>query len=101
MAVTTPAQAAEVALQSEQARQRELHDVRLLLVRPEFVRYVRRWIAASQCFTIPAGLPHDQVREHLGRADLGMKLWNEILAADPARLLDVLDLATDTPRRPE
>jgi len=86
---------AEQSAQEEAALaevERHLSDIRTLLHHPEFVRYVKHHIAQSRVFLSLSGLPHDQLREALGRGDMGRAMWNEIVAADPRRVLDLIDL---------
>lgn len=91
---TLAAQEAVLRQQQQQAEERLLNDVRVLLRYPEFIRYVRHWIAASDCFTV-AEIFSAEVYARNARAALGMAMWNQIVAADKSKVVELLDLTTD------
>lgn len=83
---------ADAKAEAERLRLERLSDLRTLMHRAEFRRVVKHLVARSGCFIVPNGLPHDQLREHLGAAALGMELWNDIVAADEASAVQLLNL---------
>lgn len=90
------AEVANAKADAERVRLERLSDLRMLIPRPEFQRFAKHLIAKSGCFVVPSGLPHDQLREHLGAASLGMALWNDIVAADELSAVKLLNL---TPKK--
>lgn len=80
----------------EQQRQMEA-DLRFLTPLPQFRRMLVQWITESQVFAVPLGLPHDQMREWSGRADMGRRLWNAVTAIDPTFAVEVLANRPSTP----
>lgn len=90
-------QVADAQAEAERLRLERLADLRALLHRPEFRRVVKHLVARSGCFVVPSGLPHDQLREHLGAASLGMELWNDIVAADETAAVQLLNLTKKEP----
>lgn len=90
--------AEQVAAQREREAEEiaRLVDVRALLHHPEFVRYARYWIGQSGCFASMEVFGAEVYALNARRA-FGMKMWNEIMKADPKKVTAFLDLTSDDP----
>ena len=64
-------------------------------VRPEFRRFVKHWVGQSGAFAIAKIFTAESYWLG-GRRELGMEMWNDLVAADPQRVVEMLEITTDT-----
>lgn len=89
--------AADEAAEREERRkveERLLNDVRTLQQHPAFLRYVKHWIGVTGAFAV-AEVYSAEVYALNAKKAIGLAMWNQMMAADKTKVLDLIELTMD------